>query len=220
MKYCKSCKIAIENNLTKCPLCGSYTKETDDKYNDDYPIVTTSYLNDIINRAMFFAAIAISVLSLFVNRYLAKSVPWSFIAIVGVFYLLLSSKFIIKKKWNSGFFILSQVFLVSVVVSVIDKLLGNLGWSVDYAIPFIIISGSLSMLIISIVKPYKYKEYIVYLLVIALMGLVPLIFILCDLTRVFWTSALCVIYSVLTVLAMLIFTHRRFNVELIKRLHF
>ena len=55
---------------------------------------------------------------------------------------------------------------------------------------------------------------------IALLGLIPLVFILCNMTTVFWTNALCIIYSVLTVLGMLIFTRRKFNAELKKRLHF
>ena len=91
---------------------------------------------------------------------------------------------------------------------------------INYVIPFIIISGSLSVFVFSIVKPFVYKEYMVYLLVIALLGLFPLIFILKAWTKVPWTSAACVVYSTLTVIGMLIFSRRHVNSELKRRLHF
>ncbi len=220
MRYCRSCKFNIENDLKKCPLCGTHTEEKDKNYNNDYPKVENRYITDLINQAMLFIAIAISIVSLFVNRYLARSVPWSFIAIIGVFYLLLSSKFILNKGKNYGFFVLTQVVLISIVIFLIDHLIGYNGWSVDYVIPFVIISGSLAISTISIISPFKYKEYIVYLLIIALLGLIPLVLILCGVAKVYWTSAVCVIYSVLTVLAMIIFSRRKLNTELKKRLHF
>ena len=220
MRHCKSCKLEIENNLTKCPLCGTYTEETSDIYNNDYPKVKISYLYDLINKCILFFAISTSIVSLFVNRYLASSTPWSIIAIVGVFYIYLSARLILKKGKNYGFFIMTQVVFVSVLTFVIDYFLGYLGWSVNYVIPFVIISGSIVITTISIIQPFKYKEYIIYLFIITLLGLIPLILIFSHVAKVYWTNAVCVLYSVLTVIGMLLFTHRRFKTELKRRLHF
>lgn len=210
----------IENDTENCPLCGGFLEKTDDSFNRDYPVVHHSLLLELINRSLLFLAISISIVSLFVNRYLARSTPWCIIAIVGVFYLYFSAKFFLKKQRNYGLFIMTQVILCSIVVFAVDFSVGNKGWAVNYVIPFIIISGSLATSIISIIKPFRFKEYFIYLLIIALLGLIPLILILTGAAAVYWTNAVCVLYSVLTVVAMIIFSRRRLNIELKKRLHF
>ncbi|MEG0614511.1 MAG: DUF6320 domain-containing protein [Oscillospiraceae bacterium] len=220
MKFCRSCKLSIENNLDRCPLCGNITDKTDDKFNDDYPIVKKSFISQIINRAILFLTIAVSIVTIFINLTVSTQYPWSVVAIVGVIYLGITTKFIIEKSHNYGLLSLFHVLLSCAIVAAVDSVFGFAGWSVDYVIPFIIISGSLSISIVSIIKPFKYKEYIVYLLIIAVLGIVPLILYFSGIAKVFWTNAVCVIYSACVVLAMFIFTRRRLNAELKRRLHF
>lgn len=220
MKYCKSCKFKIENNIEKCPLCNASLTVKDDIYNNDYPQIQNNYVSQMIKRLLLFCMISISIICVLINTYVAKSVPWCLITIIGSFYLYFSTIFFLKKGKNYGFFILCQVLLLSLVVLAIDFSFDFKGWSLDYVIPFIIISGSLSVFIFSIVRPFIYKEYMIYLIVIALLGLFPLLFILRGWTNVPWTSAACVVYSTLTVIGMFIFSRRRINSELKRRLHF
>lgn len=221
MKYCRNCKMKIENDTANCPLCGGFLEKTDDVFNRDYPNVHQSLLLELIHRSLLFLAIAVSIVSLFVNHYVAAKKPWCIIAIAGVFYLYFSAKFFLKKQRNYGLFILTQVVLCSIVVLAVDFAIGGYrGWSVDYVIPFVIISGSLAISIISIIQPFRFKEHFIYLLIIALLGLIPLILILTGAAGVYWTNAVCVLYSALTVIAMIIFSRRRLNLELKKRLHF
>lgn len=210
----------IENDLERCPLCGSITNKTGSDFNNDYPIVKNNFFNDILTRSLLFLAIALSAVAVLINSYMAVKIPWSIIAIVGAFYLLFSVKFFLNKLKNYGFFILAQVTLVSLVVFAIDYAIGYIGWSVDYVIPFLIISGGLVISVICIIKPLKYKEYLVYLLVLAFMGLLPLILILTGISKVQWGNRACVLYSILTVVALMLFTRRRLKSELRRRLHF
>jgi len=220
MKYCKSCKLEIENNIAQCPLCHSILSEKNEVFNNDYPLIKKDYASGLIKNLILFFMICSSVISVLINIYAENKTSWSFISIIGSVYLYFSTLFFLKKGKNYGLFILTQVLLISLVVFIIDFSLGLNGWSINYVIPFIIISGSLSVFVFSIVKPFVYKEYMVYLLVIALLGLFPLIFILKAWTKVPWTSAACVVYSTLTVIGMLIFSRRHVNSELKRRLHF
>lgn len=210
----------IENDVANCPLCGGFLEKTDDNFNRDYPNVHHSLLLEIIDRSLLFLAIAVSIVTLFVNIYFTARIPWCIIAIAGVFYLYFSAKFFLKRHRNYGLFIMTQVVLCSLVTVIIDFTIGYHGWSVDYVVPFVIISGSLATSIISIIKPFRFKEYFIYLLIIALLGLIPMILILTGVASVYWANAICVLYSVLTVVAMIIFSRRRLNLELKKRLHF
>lgn len=210
----------IENNLEKCPLCNSSISEIDSYYNNDFPIIKKSYITEILDRTMLFIAIAVSVISVFVNTFLGSEAPWSIVVVIGVFYLFFSAKVMLKKNRNYGLFILLQVFLINIILWVIDMIFGHKGWSVDYAIPFIIIGGSIAISVLSFIRPFRYREYIIYLFIIALLGVAPLIFILTGWCRVVWTNGACVVYSALVVIGMMIFTGRKFNSELKKRLHF
>jgi hypothetical protein len=106
------------------------------------------------------------------------------------------------------------------LIFAIDFLTGNRGWAVDYVVPFLIISGSAAISILSIIQPFKYTEYLIYLLITALLGLIPLAMLISGVAKVFWPNAICVLYSLLTVLGVAFFTGRRFRLEIKKKLHF
>lgn len=212
--------LTVENNLERCPLCGSITNKMGSDFNDDYPYVQNNYFRDVLTRSMLLIAIALSAVAVLINTYMVIDVPWSIIAIVGAFYLFFSIKFFLRKLKNYGFFILVQVALISLVIFAIDYAIGYSGWSVDYVIPFVIIAGGLIVSVICIIKPLKYKEYLVYILVLTFLGLLPLVLILTNISKVQWGNRACVLYSILTIVALVLFTRRRLNSELRRRLHF
>ena len=59
----------------------------------------------------------------------------------------------------------------------IDYKLGFKGWSVEIAIPIIIIISNMTMLILTIVSYKKYIKYAIYQLVIVLFSMLPVVFI-------------------------------------------
>ncbi len=220
MRYCKSCRMKIENDIERCPLCGSLTEPTEGASNNDCPNVTDHTAIRYATRAVLLFAIIASVVTVYINIFYAKEVPWSIICVLGSAYLTYSTNFILKTGKNYAFFVLFQVLLVSVIVYVIDLMFKNLGWSINYVIPFLIISGCIALSLLGMIKPVKYKEYLVYLLVLAILGLLPLIAVLCRWTKVAWTSLVCVFYSAATILGMILFTGKRVRAELKKKLHF
>lgn len=220
MKNCIKCKVNIENNVDNCPLCGAKIMDLSDDYNDDYPIIKRTFVYDLICQILLLFVIAGGIASLFLNRYIANEIPWSFIAIIGEIYIYFSVKAILRKNKNIPILILFQMALVGAVVIVIDNTLGWTGWSLNYVIPFEIIAGSVILTVISIFVPKRYKEYIFYIFIIAIIGVLCLIAVWQNWVTVEWPCIICVLYSTLTVLSMLIFSGRRFNNELKKRLHF
>lgn len=222
MKYCGVCRLNIENTLEHCPLCGAFTEDAEGPSNDDFPVVTTSFMVDVIKHMLLFGAIAGTLICMFINFFVVglETGLWSVIAGVSSFYIYFSCGYLMKKRMNLGVFSVMEVFLVSIVVLVIDFSLGWKGWSIDYVIPFLIISGSMLMVIVSIFRPFRWKEYMIYVLITALMGLIPVVFILTGWTKVPVVSEICVLYSLLTVTAMAIFSRRKLKAELRRRLHF
>ena len=210
----------IENDISACPLCGTPLAEVDGRFNNDYPTVKIGYIRELIDNALTFIVVIVAIVALVVDHYFASSVFWSPIVILGTFYICYSVKYFLKKGKNYAPYILFQVILVSAVTALADYSFGHKGWSVDYVIPFLIMSGSILIIIISLIRPNYYREYVTYILINAVLGFIPLIFILRDITHVYWTSWVCVLYSVVAVLGMIFFARRRLKTELKKRLHF
>ena len=210
----------VENDISECPLCDTPLSKVDDSFNNDYPKVKNSYIIELIDNALTFIVATVAIVAFVVDHYVSSNVFWAPIAILGTFYISFSVKYFLKKGKNYAPYILFQVILVSAVTALADYSFGHKGWSVDYVIPFLIICGSLLIIIISLIRPNYYKEYVTYILINAIMGFIPLIFILRDITHVYWTSWVCVLYSAAAVLGMVVFARRRLNTELKKRLHF
>lgn len=220
MNKCNSCKVLIENNLANCPLCGTKTEIVSNKYSHSYPNIKRTYIYDLISHIMLFIAISGSIVSVIINLYARTSLTLSLICIMGVFYLYFSIKAILKKNKNIPVLILAQIALVAIVVFLIDISLGFDRWSINYVIPFCIVAGSIILSVISIFKPKKYSEYIFYIFIIAIIGMIPLAALFSSLATVKWPCMLCVLYSFLTIIFMLMFSTRRFNNEIKKRMHF
>lgn len=219
MNKCRSCNITIENNLNTCPLCGKKADKISDEYYNGYPEIKKTYLYDLISQLMLFLMITGSVTCLVLDFMIKTKYMWSLIAIAGQVYLYFSTKHILKKNNNISVLIMVQLVLVTIVVTIIDFSLGFDGWSVNFVIPFSIVGSSIILNVLSIFMPKKYKEYIFYIFIIAIIGIVPLVALLTDFVTVKWPSLVCVLYSLFTIVFMLLFSRRRFKTELIKRLH-
>lgn len=220
MRICKSCKVRIENPLPECPLCGARTEDLGGEVNRDYPDPRAGRPPERLRQAVLFAAFAGTLICVLINVLTSLQVLWSVVAGAGIWYLYFSTRFLLRQRKNYGAFTVLQVFLACMLVLAADYALGGEGWSLDYAVPFVIMSGGIALLAVGIVKPTRYREYMIHLLIIAFFGLVPIVLILFQWTHVPWTSAVCVCYSILSVLWMLIFSRRKLKSELKSRLHF
>lgn len=220
MRYCKSCNMKIENNLTHCPLCSCETTVIDDNYNNDYPNIKISRISKTLRNIVLFVSIALIISTISLNIVLESPTPWCIIPCTASIYFYFSTIFFLKKGKNIGLFIFTQVLLTSLVILVIDYVTGFSLWSINYIIPFILIGGCMALEIASFINKFVYKDYIIYLIVIALLGLLPVIFIITGIATIIWTNAVCILYSLLTFIGMFVFSRRRINAEITRRLHF
>lgn len=219
MRYCKTCDVKIENDNPSCPLCHNETETISESFAKGYPSIKISLTYDLIKRLLLFLCTGGSVVCLFINRF-AGEFPWSFICIAAYFYLYFSAKTILRRTLNVPFIVLVQVFLISIVAPIVDFSIGFTGWSVNFVIPFIIISGSITLYVFSKLDLILFNEYIVYLLILAIIGIIPLVLVFTKIVTIKWPSFACILFSFLSILFMIIFFTRKFKNELIKRLHF
>ena len=70
-----------------------------------------------------------------------------------------------------------QMLCVSILIILIDMIIGYKGWSLIIGIPIIAIIANLTMLILTIVSHKKYIRYAIYQLIILLISVIPVILI-------------------------------------------
>lgn len=221
MNRCEKCNINILTKSSHCPLCGSNIKNIDKNFIEPYPKVVLDNKHYQIIRLkiylfliiiMFFMTISIKFLSV-------KDLTYLFLSTSVLGYIWFTIYTIQKALKNIGYFILKQVLSISVIVIFIDYALGWQKWSVNYAIPAILVLGVSSISLIAMFKPMQFREYFVYQITILIVGILSILLVIFNLSTVSWTLIFAAFYSAMVMLGMIIFADKKAKLEFKKRFH-
>ena len=83
----------------------------------------------------------------------------------------------IKKNTNIAGYVLLQTFAISLLTAYIDYKIGWKAWSINIAIPIMIMIANITMLILTIISHKKYIKYAIYQLIIVIFSMLPVILI-------------------------------------------
>ncbi len=83
----------------------------------------------------------------------------------------------LKKNINIAGHVLLQLIALSLLTVYIDHLLGEKGWSINIAIPIMIMIANVTMLVLTISSYKKYMKYAIYQLIIVLLSMIPVILV-------------------------------------------
>ena len=220
MKYCNSCKVTIQNELLRCPLCEDELQPLTGSYEKDYPRLPAVPQAKKLTKLLLLLSVLVVVVSIYIDVVTAPNIHWSFLVGVGLAYLWLSIRFIKKSRRNIGLLALIQVFGISSLSFFIDVTTGYYRWSTNYVIPFVLISAVALMTFVIFSRPRRFRDYILYQLGISVMCVVVSILLFFNTDTVSWTGIVGMIYSVLTIVGIIVFTSRKMRHELKKRFHF
>lgn len=221
MNRCEKCNINILTKSSHCPLCGSNIKNIDKNFIEPYPKVVLDNKHYQIIRLkiylfliiiMFFMTISIKFLSV-------KDLTYLFLSTSVLGYIWFTIYTIQKALKNIGYFILKQVLSISVIVIFMDYALGWQKWSVNYAIPAILVLGVSSISLIAMFKPMQFREYFVYQITILIVGILSILLVIFNLSTVSWTLIFAAFYSAMVMLGMIIFADKKAKLEFKKRFH-
>jgi hypothetical protein len=168
---------------------------------------------------MLLVSIAVVIISFAVNAIFTKESRWSLLVAASILCMWISMFFIIRKKNNIPKTIVWQVVLICVLSVLWDRSMGWLGWSIDYVIPTVCVGAMIIMPISAKLLKIGVKDLIIYLLVDAVFGFVPIIFILTRTVNVMFPSIICVATSAISLSALILFEGDNMKTELNKRMH-
>ena len=184
-----------------------------------YPEKIKAKKSDKIIKSLLVLSVGIAIILLIVNKLTTPQMPWAALANAGILYAWIVVIYSIKKNVNIAGHVLLQMIAISMLTVYIDYKLGNKGWSINIAIPIIIIIANGTMLILTIVSYKKYIKYAIYQLVIVLFSMIPVVLIT---EHIIQNKVVCMVasgVSILNFLICLILSAKDIREAIIRKFH-
>lgn len=223
MKECPKCKVSVKGEWTVCPLCQTSLVKEDQQEEKEEPSsflkVPLRFNRDKAVR-VFIKASLLVVLLYFVVQFFY---PFQFFGLEYVLFGLLITwtmiVIFIRKRKNIAKAIVYLLLFISLVSLYFDYTNGWQGWSITFVIPILSMSSLLAIFIAMQVIDLKVKDYILYLQLVAIFGVVPLLFLVMDWVRHPLPSLLSIILSIIMFIGVFINYRSLLIRELQKRMH-
>ena len=142
-----------------------------------YPKKINANKSEKLIKIFLVTSIILALILLLINKLTTPNIPWAALANGGIVYIWITVIYSIKKNTNIAGHVLIQTLAISLLTVFIDYKLGFKGWSLEIAIPLIIMIANITMLVLTIVSYKKYIKYAIYQLIIVLFSMLPILFI-------------------------------------------
>lgn len=119
----------------------------------------------------------ISLLLLLINRVTTPNLHWGILTIACIVYIWITVLYALKKNKNIAAHILMQVVAISLLFLAIDYTLGFEKWSLEIAMPIVIITANMIMTILTCISYRRYIRYVVYQLILIIISMTPMVLI-------------------------------------------
>lgn len=221
MKYCNKCNVSVDDPINRCPLCYAHLSQQDNKTElQTYPsLLKIAERYNLLYRILIMLSLTISVVCITINYFATPDILWSLLVVGNIGYMWIAIGTAVREKSKLGFNILIQAISLSALMVLIDRFSGNSNWALNYVVPFLFITATLSITVIIIVRRMDSRSFILYLILTALIGFLPIVFVGAGLITVRWPSIVSALYSGLSLISLFIFADRVTIQELKKRFH-
>ena len=142
-----------------------------------YPKKISANKSGKLIKILLLSSVILAIILILINKLTTPNISWAALANGGIIYIWITVIYSISKNTNITGHVLIQTLAISLLTVFIDYKLGFKGWSVEIAIPIIIMISNMTMLILTIVSYKKYIKYAIYQLVIVLFSMLPVVFI-------------------------------------------
>lgn len=218
MKFCEHCKVYVKGQRKNCPLCEN-TLVGDNTEDEIFPTIPETYQYNLILRIMIFLTICISALSIALKTMFPMKLNWPLFVIGGMICTWVSLYLVIKQRHNIPKSLVWQVGVITIFAVIWDVFTGWHRWSIEYVLPISSLCAMIVMSITAKVLKLVIKDFIIYLLLDGIFGILPAIFLGLDLITFKFPSIVCVTVSVISLSAVLLFKGEEIYEELNKRMH-
>ena len=220
MRYCRHCKVYIREERDRCTLCENMLEEELNKESEDiFPEIPPFYESHLAIKIMIFISIVALVVSFGINMIFPSDINWPILFLFAVVSIWGGLIIIVQKRYHIPKKILWQVIIVSILAVLWDYKIGWRGWSLDYIIPIASVSAMIIMYVTAKIMNLNISDYITYVLLDGIFGIIPILFIIFDLVDVVYPSIISIGFSIISLSAIFIFQGKEIKTEITKRMH-
>lgn len=221
MLYCEKCHVHVAGDRIHCPLCQAPLTGTPCPEKEVFPQMPSQrQVRQLVFRSMIFGTIAVSVICLAVNFMMPQSGAWSLFVLGGFASAWLLVMLALRLRHGIPKVILRLVILGSILALIWDWATGSQGWSVGYAIPILCTAAMLALMVVPKVLRMQLSDYMLYLLIDIVFGILPAVFYATGLLKTNrLPSVICVVTSIISLAAVLVFQGKEMKAELSRRMH-
>lgn len=219
MKYCDDCQVNVDIPATKCPLCYTFLRQKDDTPERiSYPnLQQQAETYNLLLRILLFLSLTAVAVSVTINLLTLKTYYWSFVVVAVILYAWIAIGTAIRRGKSLGYNIMIQVVSLSVFIFILSFIFDFKGVVSTYVLPALFVSATLSITVIVIIKHVDVQSFILYFILIALLGFIPLLLMALGLTTVSWPAIVSALYSGISLVSLFIFADASTKKELRKR---
>lgn len=222
MNKCNHCNVIILDRTEYCPLCHNVLERTskDDFGKSSYPnIYSVLRRSSLVKRILAFLWVALTFLNVYINYRYFHDYWWSVLVSAG----LLAAIAIVSVMMNSDSTLLARIFVPIIcglsMSVIVDVVFGFQRWSLNYVFPGVIIGCDVTFLVLMIIFNTRFQEYLVYQIIMILVGIIPLVLIGLKLITDPLLSEISFITSILLFIGTLIIGGYSARVEMKRRFH-
>ncbi|MDL2325262.1 DUF6320 domain-containing protein [Ruminococcaceae bacterium OttesenSCG-928-A16] len=224
MKTCNACHTHVHTEENFCPLCNEILLPGNAP---PHPVPQNSYPNladklvkyNFIKRLLLFLSLLGCGVSVLINLLVTPGFLWCLIVAAAVIYGWLVVPPLLQRGVNFALQAVLQVFFASALTISLDFIIGYKGWSTNYVIPSIIIVCILSVALLAVFNRTNWAQYILYQVIIGILGFAPLVLYLTGLAQNIVMALIPAGLGLASLLASLIFGDRTLKTEFKRRFH-
>lgn len=184
-----------------------------------YPQKLSSKKGEKVLKILLAISVLLGIILVIINKLTTPNIHWAALANCGIIYIWITVIYSIKRSTNVAGHVLIQTIAISAAALYIDDRIGFIGWSMNIAIPIILITANVTMLILTIVTRKNYIKYAIYQLMIVLITLVSMWLILEQIIKLRILSNITIIISVINLLFSLILCFKDVKEAIIRKFH-
>ncbi len=184
-----------------------------------YPQKISAKKCNFIKRLLIVITVLISIILIIINKLTTPKIPWAALSIAGMIYIWVTAIYSINRNTNIASHVLVQIIIISILVVYIDYTLGFKRWSINIAIPILIMTANVAMLVLTIVSHKKYIKYAIYQLIIFLLSIVPIFIIINSGVQKNILNIIAVSIATLSFFVCIILCGKDMKEEIIRKFH-
>ncbi len=181
MKSCPDCHVLVAGPQKVCPLCGRELQSTEISEAEEalYPDFSQPGKQKsrfpLLAKIFAFLSMITILICGTVNLIVDHRLTWSLYVIGAIVCLWTSLGVHLLTNTNLNNKLLADLLSLSAYLVLVDKLTGWNRWSINYVIPILYLGVMATVIILALVFRDFWREYILSLVTICVMGIGPLL---------------------------------------------